>query len=287
MIKKPPLILDFDHAVLPLTEHELRLPLSNWQERIRFGCTLHDFYALEHHLSLPAEYGCVFMGSGDFHHVSALLLRHRAATKQPFEIVVCDNHPDNMLYPFGIHCGSWVSYASRLPYVSHIHVIGITSDDITLRHAWENNWGALRQGKVSYWSIGKTARWLNWIGARQAHFNFSSADTLIDSFLKRLAQTERVYLSIDKDVFAPDVVQTNWDQGCFAFQHLEAVITACRHKLAGVDVTGEVSAFQYNSLFKRVLTRMDGLTLPDPEKLQKWQKMQQSFNHSLLQLLAY
>ncbi len=31
-----------------------------------------------------------------------------------------------------------VNAASKLPQISHIHVLGITSSDIGLGHAWEN-----------------------------------------------------------------------------------------------------------------------------------------------------
>lgn len=279
------LVLDFDQSVLPLADDEIRVSLGEWQERIRFGSSMRDFRELESQLLLPAEHGCVFMGSGDYHHVSHLLLQRFSGVGEPFEVVVCDNHPDNMLYPFGIHCGSWVGHASKLPFISHIHVVGITSSDITLSHAWENSWAPLKRGRVSYWSVGKSARWLNWIGAGEAHHSFANADDLVDGFLARRGQGDRVYLSIDKDVFAKDVVQTNWDQGCFEFRHIEALLGACCGKLVGVDVTGEISGFKYRSLFKRLLAGLDGLELPDAQQLRSWQESQQSFNLRLLEAL--
>ena len=72
----PPVILDFDGSVLPVAEGERRIPLGSWQEAIRFGCTRRAFSALEAHLEgvLPVDCGCAFMGSGDFHHLSWLLI---------------------------------------------------------------------------------------------------------------------------------------------------------------------------------------------------------------------
>jgi len=70
-----PLVLDFDHAVGPFTD-ENRIDLFDWQERIRFGCGLSTFSQLSEYLDhqLPEAYGTVFMGSGDYHHVTLALL---------------------------------------------------------------------------------------------------------------------------------------------------------------------------------------------------------------------
>lgn len=114
--------------------------------------------------------GCAFMGSGDFHHVTLIPL-HRLCRRLPpasLDVVVFDNHPDNMRYPFGIHCGSWVSHAALLPSVRRVHVIGITSGDIGLAHAWENRLTPFLRRKLTYWSVGTDAAWLRLIGRRSA-----------------------------------------------------------------------------------------------------------------------
>lgn len=158
----PPVILDFDGSVLPVAEGERRIPLGSWQEAIRFGCTRRAFSALEAHLEgvLPVDCGCAFMGSGDFHHVTLIPLRRLCRRLPPasLDVVVFDNHPDNMRYPFGIHCGSWVSHAALQPSVRRVHVIGITSGDIGLAHAWENRLTPFLRRKLTYWSVGTDAR---------------------------------------------------------------------------------------------------------------------------------
>ena len=72
---RPPLILDFDGAVSDIPG-ALTLPLQAWQEKIRFGCRWAQFRELETalHAQMPGDYGCVFTGSGDYHHLSQLLL---------------------------------------------------------------------------------------------------------------------------------------------------------------------------------------------------------------------
>ena len=183
----PPVILDFDGSVLPVAEGERRIPLGSWQEAIRFGCTRRAFSALEAHLEgvLPVDCGCAFMGSGDFHHVTLIPLRRLCRRLPPasLDVVVFDNHPDNMRYPFGIHCGSWVSHAALLPSVRRVHVIGITSGDIGLAHAWENRLTPFLRRKLTYWSVGTDAAWLRLIGRAECCRSFGSADELVRGLL--------------------------------------------------------------------------------------------------------
>src|SRR6185503_17620394 len=65
-----PVVLDIGGSVGELP-NRLVLPLAEWQEAIRFGCsraTMRRFRTLLD-ARLPAQYGTVFTGSGDFHHL--------------------------------------------------------------------------------------------------------------------------------------------------------------------------------------------------------------------------
>ena len=288
--KERPVILDFDASVLPLEAGETRIPLSDWQETIRFGCTLRRYAALEARLDslMPSEYGCVFTGSGDYHHLSLYLLK-RLARRERFapaslDLVVCDNHPDNMRYLFGLHCGSWVRHVAQLPCVRRVHVVGITSPDIGPAHAWENYLTPFVQKKLFYWSVGRRAAWLGLLGRRGHGRSFDSADGLIAAFAPVLRESEAVYLSIDKDVFDPAVARTNWDQGVFAPEHVEEIMRGCSGGLAGCDITGDVSAYAYAGRFKRLLSRLDGQAAPDTGSLERWRTVQQKVNVRLLEL---
>ncbi|WP_338484698.1 hypothetical protein VRB53_23135 [Pseudomonas trivialis] len=277
-----PLILDFDGAVSDIPD-AVYLPLQYWQETIRFGCRWKQFHALEKALDtrMPDEHGCVFTGSGDYHHLSHLLLK-RLPTQQKFQLIICDNHPDNMRYPFGIHCGSWVYWASRLPQVEHVHVLGIGSQDIGLGHAWENHWSPLLKGKLTYWNVNVDTRWMNWVGCRRGNRAFSHADALMSAFLAQFDRALPVYLSIDKDVLSPDVVNTNWDQGEFLEHHLAALIEACQGRIIGADITGDVSEYHYQGAFKRWLSASDGQVALPPDQVQIWQQQQNALNARLV-----
>ncbi|KJM64856.1 hypothetical protein B5M10_14330 [Pluralibacter gergoviae] len=278
-------VLNFDDAAGHFPDAQA-VDLRRFQEAIRFGCGWRQFRDFARWLSpqLPAQTGAVFTGSGDYHHLSWLLLS-RLPANRPVQLIVCDNHPDNMRYPFGIHCGSWVYWASRLPQVAAVHVIGISSADIGAGHAWENHWRPLMSGKLTYWSVGRPARWTRLTGRPDAARNFDHADALLDAFLPQVGALP-VYLSVDKDVLSPAVVSTNWDQGTFREQDLLRLIARCRGRLAGADITGDVSQWRYRSRFKRLLSGADGQRVPEEEELRRWQTPQQALNRRLLAALS-
>lgn len=289
-----PLVLDVDQSVGPLAG-EIRLPLSAWQEAIRFGSSLATYRRFRQDVEAqwPAQFGTALMGSGDFHHLSWLLIERCIeqggfSSARPLRVVVLDNHPDNMRFPWGVHCGSWVRQVALHPAVSHVHVAGITSSDIGLGHAWENYLTPLCQGKLSYWSCGVDTRWGRWVQAPQAFRTFDSVSALAET-LRALLTSERqsTYLSIDKDVFAADVVTTNWDQGAMRESEALAIIAALQGQLVGSDITGDMSSWRYGAWWKRLLSAGDGQdTQLDAPTLAHAQTGQHALNLRLLQALA-
>ncbi|GBG15180.1 isoleucine--tRNA ligase [Novimethylophilus kurashikiensis] len=296
MAQANPLILDFDRSVLPLPG-SLSVDLESWQEEIRFGCRLNSMQrlgqmihaAVEPMIPDSASIGglpVVFMGSGDYHHITLLLLEHFRNYGKPLQLVVFDNHPDNMRYPWGVHCGSWVWHASRLPFISQIHVLGITSTDVEKPHAWENHLRNLHSGKVRYWCVGRNLHWMRRLGIRQSQ-SFPSIAQLLNAFQCEISQTvEPIYLSIDKDVLSAQDAQTNWDQGVMRFEEMRAAIASMKPRIVAADVVGEVSAYRYRSLFKRMLSGMDGQTEISISQLAAWQKQHQQINVGLLEVLS-
>jgi uncharacterized protein len=270
-------VLDFDGSVAPLEGAET-IALGDRQEEIRFGCGRR---ALDELPELGKNIRLAFLGSGDFHHVTFALI---ARMHRPMQVVVLDNHPDNMRYPFGIHCGSWVSHVARLPFVSQVHVAGITSRDVEGLHALENRLQPLRSGKVAYWCVGRDLTTVRRLGASAVQ-SFDSTRAMLDA-LRAAVSDEPVYLSIDKDVLAEDVVRTNWDQGVMRLEELEAAIATFRGRIVASDVTGDVSRSVYRSHFKRLLAALDRQPEIPPQLLDPWQKSHRRLNRLLLALLA-
>ncbi|GHH53656.1 arginase family protein [[Pseudomonas] boreopolis] len=283
-----PLILDLDASTGAVPEARV-LPLRHWQEAVRFGCghaTLHRFVG-QVRPALERGHGTVFLGSGDFHHLSWPLVRLAAErSDRPLQVIVLDNHPDNMRYPFGIHCGSWVRHAAALARVAQVHVVGICSPDAGTAHCWEQHLAPLRAGRLHYWCLGVDTRWARPLGCAGAVHNFDDVPSLLAAFAARRDARLPIYLSIDKDVFAEDVARTNWDQGRFRLADAQALIAALAGPIVGSDITGEISHHRYRSLFKRLLSSLDGQTPPDPETLPAWQAGQHALNLELLRAIG-
>lgn len=283
-----PVILDIDHSTGPLP-HAVALPLGEWQEALRFGCSLRVMNRFRRALDrmLPVGHGTALLGSGDFHHLTWPLVE-RVRAPGAFQVVVLDNHPDNMRYPFGVHCGSWVRRVTMLPLVSHVHVVGITSADLGAAHAWEHYRGPLRAGRLSYWSVGGDVGWATRAGLGHAFRVFDDPERLVQAFAEAQRHAPRpTYLSIDKDVFAPEVVRTNWDQGCFRLAHAMSLIDSLRAGgMVGSDITGEISAYRYRSWLKRRLAALDAQPEVDERELPRWREQQHAVNVQLLRAIG-
>lgn len=283
-----PIVLDLDGSVGALAG-EVRLDLRDWHDRLRFACSrraLREFAdALD--ARLPRAHGTVYLGSGDFHHLSLPLIERAARATPRMQVVVFDNHPDNMRFPFAVHCGSWVARVAALPQVARVHVVGITSADIGLGHAWENRLAPLYRRRLCYWSAGVAVGWAQPMGLASAVRGFDSVECALDAFMSEIAASaEPVYLSIDKDVLHPDDAMTNWDQGRMRAEAMLAAIAALRPRLIGSDVTGDISVAAYPQRWKRVLAAVDGQHPPDPRELAAWQAQQHRLNRCLRETIA-
>ncbi len=282
-----PLVLDLDGSVQGLPEAQV-LALRQWEEAIRFGCGWGAWRRLDSvlHDVWPDQYGTALLGSGDFHHLTHLLVA-RVPVTEPFDVVVLDNHPDNMRFPWGIHCGSWVHHVAALPQVRAVHVLGICSGDIGWRHAWENRLSAIYRGRVYYWSVGVDTAWANLVGLGRKVRTFSTLASLIEAFAEsRRADETPVYLSIDKDVLSPTVVPTNWDQGVATLEQALDLIAVVAGKVIASDITGEVSVYHYAARWKRWLSQLDAQPAIAPEDLVAWQQLHAAVNRTLLTAIA-
>jgi arginase family enzyme len=282
------LILDFDASVRPLADAAV-VPLGDSQEAIRFGCRMTVLRALGRQLAPALDAlspATVFLGSGDYHHVSYLLIERLRSLGERLQIVVFDNHPDNMRYPFGIHCGSWVWHVSRLPFVARVHVVGITSNDVEGGHLWENHLLPLYSGKVRYWCVQRKLGAMRALGIRHCR-SFATMPSLLDAFGDDMAASvEPIYLTIDKDVLSADVVNTNWDQGVMRLEELILAIRLFQGRLVGSDVTGDVSSYRYRGRFKRLLSGLDRQPVTPDHLLEAWQRRHQDVNRQLLSALC-
>lgn len=213
-----------------------------------------------------------WMGSGDFHHVTALLLERIAATTGPLSVVHFDNHPDWVRHEPGLHCGSWVRSVLDRGIARTVVTIGASSRDLV----WPDMKGAglshvasgrhvlfpLRPLRVS--PVSRRHRTgVNRIAAISGQVGCIRSAPGPDAL--RVLDTipeGPVYVTIDKDVLCAVSQATNWDQGAMTpedlFGWLRLILA--HHPLAGLDVTGDYSRSRHRGPWRaRLLKRAEAL----------------------------
>lgn len=277
-------ILDFDRSVA-LPESVPLLDLREFEERVRFCASFADMERLEGVLAAAcAGRRLFFLGSGDFHHVSYLLIKHRPETN--LEVIVFDNHPDNMFLPAGIHCGSWVYHAGRLPNVARVTVFGICSGDLRGLNLLQNRFSVLRSGKVKYYCLAPVSRAARFLSGSQVEEVGVPGGEILEAVSERVRRAAGpLYLSIDKDVLCRDSLTTTWDQGRLAPADLLRCVAALSGRVAAADVVGDLSSHRYRGLLKRALRRLDGGERL-PSRLEEERLKHRDLNLKLLALLA-
>ena len=147
-------------------------------------------------LAPAAEAGIRWIDSGDFHYVSKILAGFQ---REPFVLVLIDNHPDDQAPAFGgvLSCGSWVK--------------------------------ALRECQPmleDVWTLGPGHRIRNASGTVDRELEEG-----IDDLVAAL-EGKRVYVSIDKDVLDRSWARTDWSQGTYSLDCLKGWLD----RLLGLDV---------------------------------------------------
>jgi hypothetical protein len=218
---------------------------------------------------LPAGAGpaLVFSGSGDFHHVTPLLLQRAIETSGAEAVTVLhfDNHPDWVRFDNGAHCGSWVGWAARKPEVSRVITVGVCSSDIHRPSPRRADLDLITEGRLEMYAYHAQG------GAPSVELCGRSWPTIeamgesaFATFLPGRIETEAVYITIDKDVLRAAEAATNWDQGRTSLDFLKAMLGPVLegHRVIGADVVGDWSQAVYGggalaSLMKRGEAMLD------------------------------
>jgi len=168
-----------------------------------------------------------------------------------------------------------------------VTVLGITSNDVRGFHLFENHLRSLYAGKLSYLCLSPVptlARRLGLSGIKDCRDEQDRLSERIQSDILNV-DSHPVYLSIDKDVLSPRVVQTNWDQGVLTEETLIEAVRFLKPRLLAADVTGEISFYPYPQLWKKALSRLDGQSPSPPSDLDQLQRRHQALNEKLVSIL--
>jgi hypothetical protein len=148
-------ILDFDGSVLAQANllQKYKIPpysvevidLKDISSSCRYLATKKTLAIVNKRLQNSSPNAITLYGSGDFHHISSVLL---SRFTNPIGVIVFDHHPDwDGLSPY-ISCGSWVTEVSKMKNVEKMILLGPSSEDLSARglaSAYLNN---LERGKL-------------------------------------------------------------------------------------------------------------------------------------------
>lgn len=227
------------------------------------------FAALWHDVKPADGTPVVLYGSGDFHHLANAFI---AEAEGPLTVLHFDNHPDWSWSVPRRHCGAWVRAALELPHVRRVVTVGPCSGDLDHPDTSALTVAMLVDGGLVLvpWRRPETVVSRRFVSARPASFAARAGrlrwreaatrdwDEVVDDLMAQLT-TERVWISIDKDVLGPEDAVTNWDQGGLPLAKLIAALrrVAAERDVAGVDICGEYAPAAHGNPLKAFEARLD------------------------------
>ena len=211
-------------------------------------------------------------GSGDFHHITALLLEQ---FNEPISVIVFDCHPDWDILPPRFGCGSWVSAALRRSNIRKVVLLGMSSDDLDSRALHTGNFAALADNRVELYPyahkpsrvIGRRVPENCSLHVRRRgpvtdihwqELRCADLERVMESIIGRIP-TQKMYISIDKDCLTPQHALTNWEPGRLVLDELLRMLELLQKKfdIVGMDITGEYSPPVVAGRLKAWCSRID------------------------------
>ncbi|MDB5295716.1 MAG: hypothetical protein JWO31_1699, partial [Phycisphaerales bacterium] len=220
----------------------------------------------------------VLSGSGDFHHLTALLLRNLGrpgrggdgdggpAIARPVAVVSFDNHPDWDVRPPRWACGGWVNRALELSHVRSVAVWGCGNFELRRPHTLFANRRASRDGRLAVYAWAERQP-----PAVRRRFDCMSGDDWRGRFDRFAASLDGgdVYVTVDLDALSAAEAVTNWEPGLFAAADVAWAVGRLRAagcRVVGGDVCGAWSPPAYARRRQRFAAEWDRppVTVPDP-----------------------
>ncbi|WP_106495311.1 arginase family protein [Lentibacillus sp. Marseille-P4043] len=193
-------------------------------------CEKESLFQIDQRLRQRRMSQITFLGSGNYHYVSYLLL---SEIQRPFSLVLFDHHTDMFPSPSDslIACGSWVRESlEKLPMLKKVIIIGVNED-------WQQQIPSFAEEKMAVYS------------KQSLHTDYSNT---IKSIMKEIA-TDTVYISIDKDVLDLKEAVTAWDHGTMNLNQLMEIVEKIisDKDISGIDICGEYPISPTNEYNKR------------------------------------
>ncbi len=198
-------------------------------------------------------------GSGDFHHLSALLVRR---IRQPLTLVSFDNHPDWDIRPPRWCCGSWIDRALGFAHVEQVSVWGCGNFECW---GWHRIWGNHRDVRSGRLTVHP------WADERPAADQALPASITEANWRQRFSDFARglagraLYVTVDLDGLRTGEAFTNWENGRFSAADVSWALDQLGQEaeIVAGDVCGAYSLPAYARRFQRFASETDHPCLPE------------------------
>jgi len=270
-------ILNFDDSVarqekLLAQYHPQVIDLRDVGPSARLWASRKTKDEISRRIPAPVKGQITFLGSGDFHHVSNILIEK---FDEPLCVIDFDFHPDwDILAPF-LTCGSWVHRTLKNANVRKCVLIGIASDDMSSLWLPTGDLAALKDDRLEVYpySHGPTRVFLKKVPdnisievsrsllSSTIQWNELKGKNLTEFFLHviRRLPSKNVYISIDKDCLSHEYALTNWEEGRLSLDDLLHMLKLIKENLniVGVDITGDYSRPRVRGFARSLISKMD------------------------------
>lgn len=229
-----------------------------------------------------------FAGSGDFHHLTPMLLRRamRIAGEVKVTVVHFDHRIDWMKFEDGMHCRSWVVEAARAPGVARLITVGACHRDVDPPWFAGADVGLIEERRLEIYPCtpapsvrGQPATSLQALGEQG----------FTDLVLSRI-RTEAVYVTLDKAVLRSSEAVGNWGQGCLTLDLVEGLIEAIgrTRNLIGADVVGDWSTPAFGHGLTAMIKRGEAMLDQPcrPADIAAVRRLNETTNRRLLSLFS-
>lgn len=277
MLNKSIRILNLDDSVIKqqrlTSQYKTEIiDLSYLGRRVRLWMDKKTMKDIEERIQGSEKDSVTFLGSGDFHHISHILINQ---FDEPFSLIIFDFHPDWDTLPPRMGCGSWVSQTLKNKNILKCILIGVSSSDISSWWLQSGNLDSLKDNRVEIYPYSHkpslaffkkipqniSIEIMRGFLYNKIYWNELKGKNLREFFLFLLKRmpTKQVYVSIDKDCLKKEYALTNWEEGQVSLEEFLLMLKLIKENLdiIGMDVTGDYSRICVAGNCKRFFSKLD------------------------------
>ncbi len=277
MLNKSIRILNFDDSVIKqqslISRYETEvIDLKDLGPKARIWLNKKTEKEIKSRIQGSARNAVTFLGSGDFHQVSHILINQ---FDEPICVILFDFHPDWDILPPRLGCGSWLTQSLKNKNVLKFVLIGVSSKDLSSPWIQTGNLKSLVGNRLEIYPYSHRPSFIflkgipdnssiktrKTLSLNKIYWNELKGKDLINLFLPLLKRlpTQKVYLSIDKDCLRNEYALTNWEEGGLSLEKLRWMLKLIMDhvEIVGMDIVGDYSEISVKGNLKKWISYWD------------------------------